>query len=68
MTEFERIKAMDVCDLAIYINKSQNQAIDDYEKGFFQKVLLRICPYLKARRKYLLILIKKLVWMRKLTG
>ena len=37
MTEFERIKAMDVIDFALYINKLQLQAIDDYENGFFPK-------------------------------
>ncbi len=37
MTEFERIKAMDKTELAIYINKIQTQAIDDYENGFFPK-------------------------------
>lgn len=37
MTEFERIKAMNVIDLAIYINKLQNKAIEDYEEGFWPK-------------------------------
>lgn len=37
MTEFERIKKMDVVDLAIYISKLQLQAINDYEKGYFPK-------------------------------
>lgn len=35
MTEFERIKAMDVLELAEYINKLQYQAVDNYENGFF---------------------------------
>ena len=35
MTEFERIKAMDVLELATYINKLQFQAIDNYENGYF---------------------------------
>lgn len=37
MTNFERIKAMSVVDLAIYINKIQKKAIDDYENGLFPK-------------------------------
>ena len=37
MTNFERIKAMSVVDLAIAINKLQKQAVDDYEEGFFYK-------------------------------
>lgn len=37
MTNFERIKAMSVIDLAMYINKLQKQAVDDYENGFFYK-------------------------------
>ena len=37
MTEFERIEAMDVVEFALYLNKMQNKAIDDYENGYFPK-------------------------------
>ena len=37
MTEFERIKAMDIVEFALYLNKMQNNAIDDYESGYFPK-------------------------------
>lgn len=47
MTEFERIKEMDVVELAIYINKLQNQAIDDYEKGYFPKSIVENMTMLK---------------------
>ena len=37
MTEFERIKAMDVVEFALYLNKMQNKAIEDYQNGYFPK-------------------------------
>lgn len=37
MTEFERIKAMNVVEFAVYLNKMQLKAIDDYENRFFPK-------------------------------
>lgn len=37
MTNFEKIKAMNIVDLALYINKLQLKAIEDYENGFFPK-------------------------------
>ena len=37
MTLFEYIKQMDVIDMAIYINKLQLRAVEDYENGFFPK-------------------------------
>ena len=40
MTEFDRIKNMDVVELAIYINKLQVKAIDDFEKGFSPKGII----------------------------
>lgn len=48
MTEFERIKNMDVVDFAMYINALQLQAIDDYEKGFFPKGIFDNVAMLEA--------------------
>lgn len=48
MTEFERIKNMNEVDFAIYINKLQTKAIDDYEKGFFPKGIFDNLNMLKS--------------------
>ena len=48
MTEFERIKAMDRVELALYINKLQKEAIDDYENGFFPKGAFEIIAMLEG--------------------
>lgn len=49
--EFERIKAMDVTDLAIYINKLQVQAVRDYENGFFPKGIIENMTMLNGEVK-----------------
>ena len=51
MTEFERIKSMNVVDLAIYINKLQCQAIDDFENGYFPKGIFDNVSMLESEAK-----------------
>lgn len=47
MTEFERIKAMDITDLAIFINKLQEKAIEDYETLIAPKSIVENIAMLK---------------------
>lgn len=48
MTEFERIKNMSEVDLAIYINKLQIKAIEDYENGLNPKGIVDNMTMLKS--------------------
>lgn len=48
MTEFERIKAMDVVELAIYLSDLQRKAINDFENGFYPKGIFDTVEELEA--------------------
>lgn len=52
MTNFERIKAMDVIDLAIMINSWQTQAVFDFEKGFYPSSVFECVKWLGSEVQY----------------
>ena len=51
MTEFERVKAMNEVDFAIYITKLQEKAIEDFKNGFFPPGIVDTVAMLKQEVK-----------------
>ena len=51
MTEFERVKAMNVIEMAEYIKDLQCKAIDDYEEGYFPNGIFENVAMLESEAK-----------------